>query len=101
MRLYSISYKDNGYGFPGGWITPFPVGPYVERQKRFETIDTGAGDSIANLNPYFGELTAQYWLWRNQPQHDGYIGFCHYRRYFNLIPNDRFQENKLLALPTP
>lgn len=105
MRLYSVSYKENGYGFPGGWITPFVVGPYAGQQNEFQPIDTGSGDSIAHLNPYFGELTGQYWLWRNrQPgerKADDYIGFCHYRRYFNLVPNDRFHENKLLVDPTP
>ena len=38
-------------------------------------------DDTGHLNPYFCELTAQYWAWKNM--HDvEYIGLCHYRRYF-------------------
>ncbi|MGN0141605.1 MAG: DUF4422 domain-containing protein [Roseburia sp.] len=39
------------------------------------------GDSISELNPYYGELTGLYWLWKNYHDVD-IIGVCHYRRYF-------------------
>ena len=44
------------------------------------------GDNISNLNPYYCELTAIYYLWKNRPGYD-YYGLCHYRRYltFNKI----------------
>lgn len=60
--------------------TPIQVG------KSISNIDLGilgddSGDNISHLNPYFCELTAQYWAWKNIHDVD-YIGLCHYRRYF-------------------
>lgn len=44
-------------------------------------IGDNTGDNISLKNPFYCELTAQYWVWKNV--HDvEYVGFCHYRRYF-------------------
>ncbi len=64
--------------------TPIHVGrassKYKEEMK--DMIGDDTGDNISEKNPFFCEMTAQYWAWKNY--HDSeYIGFCHYRRYFN------------------
>lgn len=46
--------------------------------------------NIASKNKNYGELTGHYWVWKNYlPQTDAkYVGFCHYRRFFdfNMTP---------------
>lgn len=44
------------------------------------------GDNIADRNPYYGELSGHYWVWKNfiQTSDLEYIGFCHYRRFLDF-----------------
>lgn len=60
------------------------------------------GINISNKNNYYGELTGQYWIWKNLlPSIDSeYIGFFHYRRFldFNIsnISNIPFEEKIII-----
>jgi hypothetical protein len=43
------------------------------------------GDNISSKNKNYCELTGIYWAWKNLiGKNIDYIGFCHYRRYFNF-----------------
>ena len=47
--------------------------------------------NISNKNPYYGEYTFHYWLWKNyiDKMNDGWIGFCQYRKFWS---DKSFQE---------
>lgn len=70
---------------------PVSVGTAI----RTSAVPTGytpdnTGENISELNPYFCELTALYWAWKNLDY--DYIGLAHYRRHFSLSSS----RNKLL-----
>jgi hypothetical protein len=99
LRMFSIGYKPVPYRLPrGGWIEPFAVGPLAQVESD-GLRDDGRGDSLAELNPSFGELTAHYWVWRHMRDVDA-VGFCHYRRYFNFLPAVESPHLKLFAEPS-
>ena len=74
-----------GKVFSNSVYTPIHVGRAVSKYKEemIDMIGDDTGDNISDKNPYYCEMTAQYWAWKNV--HDvEYVGFCHYRRYFDL-----------------
>jgi hypothetical protein len=64
-----------------------------------EILSDDRGDSIAQRNPDFSEMTAIYWVWKNRTDLDA-VGFCHYRRYFDFRDSTRHSSRKTL-LRTP
>lgn len=64
--------KEEGY-------IPLHVGRALGQDFGYQGDNTG--DNISDLNPYYGELTGLYWLWKNCSDVEN-IGICHYRRYF-------------------
>ena len=58
---------------------PMQVGCALSQDLGYLRDDTG--DNISDLNPFYSELTGQYWIWKNETEAAN-IGCCHYRRYF-------------------
>lgn len=71
-------------------LQPVQVGPgNKNKDNRFvDYLHDDEGENISDLNPMYCELTTQYWAWKNVKA--DYVGFCHYRRYFNFT--DTFYE---------
>lgn len=59
---------------------PIHVGKKLHPQLNFGYQSDSTGDNISEKNPYYSELTAVYWAWKNCEA--DYIGLSHYRRHF-------------------
>ena len=69
------------YSIPADSIyLPIHVGASLHPEVLADIAQDNEGDNISNLNPYYCELTALYWLWKNNDS--DYKGLVHYRRYF-------------------
>ncbi len=71
-------------------LLPVQVGPGLKNNRFSDTLHDDEGENISQLNPYYCELTTQYWAWKNIDS--DYYGFCHYRRYFSFV-DEAFPEN--------
>ena len=70
------------YDFPKfAEYKPLHVGMSANKSE-FELNDS-TGESISEKNPFYCELTGQYWIWKNDKDSD-IIGLCHYRRFLWL-----------------
>lgn len=82
--IFSVFHK--GYSVPKNkLIYPILVGVNkkdIHLNTKKQIFSDDKLENIADLNPYFCELTAMYWLWKNFKQKpEEIIGLCHYRRY--------------------
>ena len=83
---------------PGVWPNDDIYMP-IHCGKAISNVDLGiqgddTGDNISHKNPYYCELTAMYWAWKNLTEVD-YIGLCHYRRFFDF---SKYQEANLQSI---
>lgn len=112
LRAYMAKFhKDNAlretYHMPN-WVVPIQVGAALT-DARLEDIADNQGENISSKNVNYCELTALYWMWKNEllgkkQGMDGYYGLFHYRRILDIRPADVFRlaENQIDAvLPFP
>lgn len=96
LRMFSICHMDGAFTRQNGWIEPIAIGDLARTARHMPLRDDIGAASIAHLHPYFSELTAHYWVWKNIEKVP-FVGFCHYKRYFNFIENPQIHQPQLLV----
>lgn len=87
ISVYVVSHKD--FKPPLNAIyKPIAVGSLSDNAPK-GFISDSRGIGISEKNPSYCELTALYWIWKNDHE-TSIVGLCHYRRYFT---NSHFSTN--------
>ena len=88
------------------WVVPIQVGAALTENRVCEKLDND-GEHISHKNPNYCELTATYYVWKNELakyKDTDYVGICHYRRVWDISDEDlaRISENNIdVILPLP
>lgn len=97
IRLFVATHKP--WPVPDNALyVPIYVNGYVPDAGNSSLRDD-TGSNIALRNAHYSELTAWYWVWKNQRDTD-IVGLCHYRRYFFLLKDHPyFSRDKIYMEP--
>ncbi|MGT2771446.1 DUF4422 domain-containing protein [Streptococcus marimammalium] len=80
VKIVIATHKKHPMPKDSDLYVPIHVGKQGKDSLGYQGDDTG--DNVSQLNPYYSELTALYWAWKNLDY--DYLGLVHYRRYFTL-----------------
>ena len=83
--MYCLTINDSHYEkIKKIGYTPVGLGENITNEKFQNDKD---GENISKKNPYYGEYTFHYWIWKNEIKNlnKGWIGFCQYRKYWALV----------------
>jgi len=76
-KVFVVTHLNPGMKLPSGYEY---IG--VGNQNTKLSLTDRPGDSISEVNPYFSELTAMYWIWKNYKcSPEEIVGLVHYRRF--------------------
>ena len=90
ISLYTVYHK-NSQIISNKYIVPIQLGD--KENIPGITLRDNVGNNISSKNSIYCELTAQYWIWKNDISSD-YIGLMHYRRIFDFSGNVKHRESK-------
>ena len=83
--MYCMTIYDNHYDkiTKLGYL---PVGLGKNITSKIFLLDN-TGENISFKNPFYGEYSFHYWIWKNELKkfnENEWIGFCQYRKYWSL-----------------
>lgn len=81
IKILVASHKETEMSQDSMYL-PIHVGKILHPEKDFGYQSDADGDNISAKNPYYCELTAVYWAWKNLTV--DYVGLAHYRRHFSF-----------------
>lgn len=88
LLLIAVAYHKFAHVVNCDAFIPIQVGSEYSKEDLGITRDN-TNDNISSLNPYYCELTALYYLWKNIKGYK-YYGLCHYRRFPTFKRNNFF-----------
>ena len=87
VTIYILTHKEFSEEYDTELYKPLLNGSHFINEE-LNYIKDNTGENISKLNPYYAELTGQYWVWKNS--NADIIGFNHYRRWF--VRNLKFEK---------
>lgn len=81
VGIYVVTHKKFDWKEIEGYI-PIAVGNSLTNDSSCIWLKDNTDQNISGKNSNYCELTAQYWIWKNDKTSE-IKGLCHYRRYFS------------------
>ena len=98
VKLYTAYHKPS-HIISNAAVQPIHVGS-THSEHRMDMLRDDIGDNISAKNPYFCELTAHYWAWKNDMQ-STHIGLQHYRRFLHMSFEEGMVERNVHGVALP
>lgn len=73
VKIYQCFHKPYPHALCN-WIQPLALGRFEHEGM----ISERTGENVAELNPFYNEIAAYYWIWKNA--REPIVGLYHYRR---------------------
>ncbi|AVG77533.1 DUF4422 domain-containing protein [Pantoea ananatis] len=90
VKVFTCHHKPSAF-LSSPAIIPIHVGK-INSISEICTFGDDTGDNISYKNPFYCELTAHYWVWKNEALSE-FVGFMHYRRHFNFSEDQKKEED--------
>lgn len=74
-----VAHHKKFFTYSNDIFLPIHVGKELSKEN-LNILSDNKGENISKLNPYYCEMTAMFWMWKNLDS--DFYGLNHYRRYF-------------------